>query len=106
MQVSDQQKFLRSGLSKLAEAEETVDSLSQGADKQRALLKVKQAEAEQALGYIQESMMKVEMGGSVLPSPTPAHMRSHIYGHTLPLPHIRPPPPPFRPQTAARRLRF
>ena len=61
MQVSDQQKFLRSGLSKLAEAEETVDSLSQGADKQRALLKVKQAEAEQALGYIQESMMKASV---------------------------------------------
>ena len=67
--MSDQQKFLRSGLSKLAEAEETVDSLSQGADKQRALLKVKQAEAEQALGYIQESMMKV-VGGDALYSRT------------------------------------
>jgi hypothetical protein len=62
LQVSDQKRFLRGGLSKLAEAEETVDTLSKAADKQRALLKVKQAEAEEALGFIQESMMRVRPG--------------------------------------------
>ena len=62
-QVTDQKKFLRGGLSKLAEAEETVDTLSKAADKQRALLKIKQAEAEEALGFIQESMMKVREDG-------------------------------------------
>lgn len=36
-----------------------MDQLSSEADKQRALLKVKQAEAEEALGFIQASMMQV-----------------------------------------------
>ncbi len=56
--MSDQTRFLKGGLSKLAEAEKTVDTLSSEADKQRELLKVKQGEAEQALGSIQESMMQ------------------------------------------------
>ena len=36
-----------------------MDTLSSAADKQRALLTVKQGEAEEALGFIQASMMQV-----------------------------------------------
>lgn len=56
-QVSDQKNFLQGGLSKLKEAEDTVDTLSRAADKQRAELVVKQKEAEEALVNIQKSMM-------------------------------------------------
>lgn len=58
-QVTDQQGFLKSGLSKLAEAEGTVDGLSKEADKQRVVLKQKQGEADEALVRIQASMMQV-----------------------------------------------
>eukprot|EP00798_Chlamydomonas_sp_ICE-L_P023166 gene23167-30374_t len=58
LEVLTQQSFLKGGLSKLAEAESTVATLSKNADKQRALLQVKQAEAEEALGFIQKSMMQ------------------------------------------------
>ena len=56
-QVSDQKNFLQGGLSKLKEAEDTVDTLSRAADKQRAELVIKQKEAEEALVSIQQSMM-------------------------------------------------
>jgi dynein heavy chain 2 len=55
-QVSDQKNFLKGGLSKLKEAEDTVDTLSRAADKQRAELVIKQKEAEEALVSIQSSM--------------------------------------------------
>jgi hypothetical protein len=58
-QVLDQQRFLKGGLSKLAEAEGTVGGLSRDAEKQRGVLKVKQAEADDALVRIQASMMQV-----------------------------------------------
>jgi hypothetical protein len=65
-QVLDQQRFLKGGLSKLAEAEGTVDGLSRDAEKQRGVLKVKQAEADDALVRIQASMMQVSgRGGRV-----------------------------------------
>mmetsp|Transcript_33539 Transcript_33539/g.74227 ORF Transcript_33539/g.74227 Transcript_33539/m.74227 type:complete len:2007 (+) Transcript_33539:3-6023(+) len=57
-QVLQQQNFLKGGLSKLSEAETTVDTLNKNADKQRKLLQVKQAEAEEALQRIQASMMQ------------------------------------------------
>ncbi len=68
MQVLDQQGFLKGGLGKLAEAEGTVDGLSKEADKQRAVLKVKQAEADDALVRIQASMMQVRAAGLTPPS--------------------------------------
>ncbi len=58
-QTLQQQKFLKGGLGKLAEAEGTVDTLSKAADQQRQLLQVKQAEAEEALQRITKSMAQV-----------------------------------------------
>ena len=46
----------QSGLSRLAEAASTVDEMGRTAETQRALLKVKQEEADDALGHIQSSM--------------------------------------------------
>ncbi|KXZ45909.1 DHC7 protein [Gonium pectorale] len=57
-QVLEQQNFLKGGLGKLAEAAKTVDTLSAEAEKQRIVLKAKQAEADEALVHIQDSMMK------------------------------------------------
>ncbi|KAG2426397.1 hypothetical protein HYH02_014824 [Chlamydomonas schloesseri] len=57
-QVLEQQTFLKGGLGKLAEAAVTVDTLSAEAEKQRVVLKAKQAEADEALVHIQDSMMK------------------------------------------------
>ncbi|KAG1663699.1 hypothetical protein FOA52_013267 [Chlamydomonas sp. UWO 241] len=56
-EVSEQRSFLKGGLSKLAEAEETVDILSKEADQKRGMLKIAQAAAEEALTHIQASMM-------------------------------------------------
>ncbi|MEW5298927.1 MAG: hypothetical protein WDW36_001997 [Sanguina aurantia] len=55
-QVLTQQSFLKGGLSKLAEAASTVDTLSRAADKQKTLLGAKSAEADVALKQIQVSM--------------------------------------------------
>jgi len=63
-QVLEQQRFLTTGLTKLAEAEGTVDELSANAGQQRELLKAKQAEAEEALVRIQASMMQVMDGAA------------------------------------------
>ncbi|KAG2486208.1 hypothetical protein HYH03_015170 [Edaphochlamys debaryana] len=57
-QVLEQQNFLKGGLGKLAEAAKTVDTLSVAAEKQRVVLKAKQAEADEALVRIQDSMLK------------------------------------------------
>ncbi|GLI62890.1 cytoplasmic dynein 1b heavy chain [Volvox africanus] len=57
-QVLEQQNFLKGGLGKLAEAAVTVDTLSVEAEKQRVVLKAKQAEADEALVHIQNSMLK------------------------------------------------
>jgi len=57
-QVLEQQGFLKTGLTKLAEAESTVDDLSAKAGSQREELKLKQADAEEALVRIQSSMMQ------------------------------------------------
>nr|ADI46856.1 DHC1bf [Volvox carteri f. nagariensis] len=57
-QVLEQQTFLKGGLGKLAEAAVTVDTLSVEAEKQRVVLKAKQAEADEALVHIQNSMLK------------------------------------------------
>nr|BCL66104.1 cytoplasmic dynein 1b heavy chain [Volvox africanus] len=57
-QVLEQQNFLKGGLGKLAEAAITVDTLSVEAEKQRLVLKAKQAEADEALVHIQNSMLK------------------------------------------------
>ncbi|GFR50179.1 hypothetical protein Agub_g12346, partial [Astrephomene gubernaculifera] len=57
-QVMEQQNFLKGGLGKLAEAAKTVDTLSVEAEKQRVVLKAKQAEADEALVHIQNSMLK------------------------------------------------
>lgn len=54
----EQQNFLKGGLGKLAEAAVTVDTLSAEAEKQRVVLKAKQAEADEALVHIQDSMLK------------------------------------------------
>lgn len=58
-QVVEQQSFLKGGLGKLAEAATTVDKLSAEAEQQRTVLKAKQAEADEALVHIQDSMLKV-----------------------------------------------
>ncbi len=58
-QVLEQQNFLKGGLGKLAEAAVTVDTLSVAAEKQRVVLRAKQAEADEALVHIQDSMLKV-----------------------------------------------
>ncbi|GFH23299.1 uncharacterized protein HaLaN_20893 [Haematococcus lacustris] len=57
-EVLAQQNFLKGGLSKLADAEGTVDGLNRTAQEQRKVLKVKQAEADEALVRIQASMMQ------------------------------------------------
>ena len=51
-----QSKHLMIGLTKLADAEETVDQLSQQAQDQKVQLKKKQAEADEALARIQAAM--------------------------------------------------
>lgn len=62
-QVLEQQNFLKGGLGKLAEAAATVDTLSVAAEKQRVVLRSKQAEADEALVHIQDSMLKVRRRG-------------------------------------------
>jgi dynein heavy chain 2 len=51
-ELVQQQSFLKSGLSKLAEAEATVDTLSKEANVQQKELSHKEAEANQAMQHI------------------------------------------------------
>ena len=58
MQVNLSRAWFQGGLSKLSEAQETVDVLSTEAVAKEAELKVKQAEADEALQFITVAMEK------------------------------------------------